>query len=180
MHRVLVSLALAWLATTGPRLALAQEPPAAKPDDVGSVGAVIRALYDVISGPAGQARDWNRFRSLFAPGARLIPTGKDQSGVGRIRVWTPDEYVQQAGPSLEQNGFFEREIGHVEERYGNIVQVLSAYDSKRTAADEKPFARGVNGIQLWNDGKRWWIVSIFWEQESPSTPIPAKLLKPGS
>jgi hypothetical protein len=160
-----------------PRLGNAQDPPMAKAEDVGSVDAIIRALYDVISGPAGKARDWNRFRSLFAPGARLIPTGKDQSGAGRLRVWTPEEYVQQAGSSLEKDGFFEREIGHTMERYGNIVQVFSAYDSKRTARDEKPFARGINSIQLWNDGKRWWVVTIFWEQESPSTPIPDKYLK---
>ncbi len=177
MKRVLTPLLL-WLAVASPTSAAAQDSPMANPEDVSSIDGVIRALYDVISGPAGQARDWNRFRSLFAPGARLMPTGKDQAGVGRIRVWSPEEYVQQAGSNLEKNGFFEREIGHTMERYGNIVQVLSAYDSKRTAADEKPFARGINGIQLWNDGKRWWILSIFWEQETPATPIPGKYLKP--
>src|ERR1700676_3890566 len=38
--------------------------PPAKPDDVKSVESLLAALYDVISGPAGE-RDWNRFRSLF-------------------------------------------------------------------------------------------------------------------
>lgn len=178
MQRALIPLVLVWLAVASPTSSSAQESPMAKPDDVSSVDAVIRALYDVISGPAGQARDWNRFRSLFAPGARLMPTGKDQSGGGVIRVWTPEDFVQQAGPNFQTNGFFEREVGHTMERYGNIVQVLSAYDSKRTAQDPKPFSRGINGIQLWNDGKRWWIVSIFWESETPATPIPEKYLKP--
>ena len=178
MKPAFAPLALLWLALSGPVPLAAQDAPLAKPEDVNSVDAIIQALYDVISGPAGQARDWNRFRSLFAPGARLMPTGKDQNGAGRMRVWTPEEYVQQAGSNLEKNGFFERELGHTMERYGNIVQVLSAYDSKRTAQYERPFARGINGIQLWNDGKRWAIVSIFWEQESPATPIPEKYLKP--
>lgn len=151
----------------------------ARPADVGSVDAVIAALYDVISGPAGQARDWARFKSLFAPGARLMPTGKDQSGAGRMMVWTPDEYVERAGSNLEKSGFFEREIGRATEQYGDIVQAFSTYDSKRALSDEKPFMRGINSIQLWNDGKRWWIVNIFWESETPANPIPAKYLKSG-
>jgi hypothetical protein len=177
--RSLVIHSLAGLSLLGvPGLALAQDAPAAKAEDVSSVDALIKALYDVISGPAGQARDWNRFKSLFAPGARLMPTGKDESGAGRMRVWTPDEYVQTAGPNLEKMGFFEREIGRVSEQYGALTQLMSAYDSRRAAQDEKPFARGINGIQIWNDGKRYWIASIYWEQESPANPIAAKFLKP--
>jgi hypothetical protein len=75
-------------------------------------------------------------------------------------------------------GFFEREIGRVSEQYGALTQLMSAYDSRRAAQDEKPFARGINGIQIWNDGKRYWIASIYWEQESPANPIAAKFLKP--
>lgn len=174
MKRALAPLFLVWLAVASQQPLAAQA--TAKPEDVASVDAVIRALYDVISGPAGQARDWNRFKSLFAAGARLMPTGKDQAGAGRMLVWTPDEYVANAGSNLEKSGFFESELGRTVEQYGNIVHAFSAYDSKRTAADPKPFARGINSIQLWNDGKRWWITNIFWESESPSNPIPAKYL----
>ncbi|MEZ4458017.1 MAG: hypothetical protein R2882_15945 [Gemmatimonadales bacterium] len=158
-----------------PRRRRARRP---KAEDVGSIDAIIAALYDVISGPAGQAQDWDRFKSLFAPGARLIPTGRDPAGKGRLLVWSPEEYAERAGANLEKNGFFEREIGRAMERYGNIVQVFSAYDSKRTAQDEKPFARGINSIQLFNDGSRWFVVTIFWESETPANPIPAQYLKP--
>lgn len=160
-------------AAASPQAAL----PAARPADVESVDAILAALYDVISGPAGQKRDWDRFRSLFIPNARLIPTGRAQDGSRRHRVWSPDEYIAQAGAQLEQNGFFEREIGRKLERYGNIVHVMSAYDSKRTLADAQPFARGINSIQLWNDGTRWYVVTIFWEAESPGNPIPAEYLR---
>lgn len=159
--------------------AAAQEAPAARPADVESVDAVIAALYDVISGPAGQERDWGRFRSLFAPGSRLMPTGRDQTGKGRLLGWTPDDYVRMAGANLQRDGFFEREIGRVTERYGNIVQAFSSYDSKRSLSDAAPFMRGINSIRLWHDGSRWWIVNIFWESESPSNPIPPKYLKTG-
>ncbi len=152
--------------------------PAARPADVESIDGIMRAIYDVISGPAGQKRDWDRFRSLMAPGARLIPTGRRADGTGGMRVWTAEEYIQAAGPSLETNGFFEREIGRKLERYGNVVHLMSAYDSKRTLNDPAPFARGVNSFQLFFDGKRWWVVTIFWEQETPANPIPAALLNP--
>ncbi len=146
--------------------------PVARPADVASPDAIIAALYDVISGAAGQKRDWDRFRSLFIPNARLIPTGRAQNGAGRHRVMTPEEYAAGSGPVLERDGFYEREIGRKMERYGNIVHVMSAYDSKRTLADAQPFARGINSIQLWNDGTRWYVVTIFWEAETASNPIP--------
>jgi hypothetical protein len=155
----------------------AQTPtPAAKASDVGSLDAIIATLYDVISGPAGQKRDWERFNSLFITGARLIPTGKAQDGTVRHRVMTPAEYQATSGAALEQNGFFEKEIYRVAETYGNITHMFSTYESRRTAADAQPFARGINSIQALNDGKRWWIVSIFWDSERADNPIPAKYL----
>jgi DNA-binding beta-propeller fold protein YncE len=148
-----------------------------KPGDVASIDAILTALYDVISGPAGQKRNWDRFRGLFAPGARLIPTGRRPDGSQGMRVLTPEDYVNTAGRNLETNGFFEREIGRRTQTFGGITHVFSAYDSKRTAADAAPFARGINSIQLLNDGKRWWVVTIFWDSERADNPIPAEYLK---
>lgn len=168
-----------------PALAASQIPsqpapaPAADPKDVANPDAIIGALYEVISGPAGQKRDWDRFRSLFTPGARLIPTSVGPDGARRIRVITPDEYATMSGPRLETNGFFEREIGRTMDSFGNIAQVFSAYDSKRAASDAQPFARGINSIQLFDDGKRWWVVTIFWDSERAGSAIPAKYLKSG-
>lgn len=154
--------------------------PAARPADVASADAIIAALYDVISGPAGQKRDWGRFRSLFAPGARLIPTGGPAGQPARALVWTPDEYVQRAGAGLEAGGFFEREIGRTTEQFGRIMHAFSTYDSKRKADDAAPFMRGINSIQLLDDGTRWWILSVFWDSERADNPIPAKYLNKDS
>jgi DNA-binding beta-propeller fold protein YncE len=150
---------------------------AARPADVASIDAIIAALYDVISGPAGQKRDWDRFRSLFAPGARLIPTQRRFDSVQVMRTMTPEEYALTTGPNLEANGFFEREIGRAQEVFGGIAHVFSAYDSKRLATDAQPFARGINSIQLINDGKRWWVVTVFWDSERPDSRIPEKYLR---
>jgi hypothetical protein len=144
--------------------------------DVSTIDGIIGALYDVISGPAGEARDWDRFYTLFLPeGARLVPSGMQQ-GHATHQVWTPREYAERAGPNLEANGFFEREIGRTTEAFGNVVHVFSAYDSKRTLQDAEPFARGINSIQLFHDGSRYWVVTVFWDSERPDNPIPARYL----
>ena len=149
----------------------------ADPKDVATENAILAALYDVISGPACQKRDWNRFRSLFVPGARLIPTGHPPNGPANVRVLTPDEYATNAQRTLEENGFFEREISRTGETFGSITHAFSTYESRRTASDPKPFARGINSIQLLNDGTRWWVVTVYWQAENPTTTIPEQYLK---
>lgn len=151
--------------------------PAANPADVASVDSIIGAVYDVISGPAGKKRDWDRMRSLFLPGARLIPTGPRQAGGYGSRVLTVDEYIERGSGFLEKEGFFEKEVARVSEQFGQIVHAFSTYESRHTAEDAKAFQRGINSMQLMNDGKRWWIVTIFWQGEDEKTPLPEKYLK---
>lgn len=152
-------------------------PPAANPADVASVDAIIAAVYDVISGPAGKKRDWDRMRSLFAPGARLIPTGPRQAGGYGSRVLTVDEYIERASGVFEKEGFFEREAARQTEQFGQIVHAFSTYESRHAPDDAKPFQRGINSMQLMNDGKRWWMVTIFWQGEDDKNPLPAEYLR---
>ena len=151
-----------------------QEPsaqvPAPKPDDVKSIDSILAALYNVISGPAGE-RDWNRFRSLFLPGASLTSAGKDREGNIHVRPRTVEGYVTGAGGYFAQHGFFESPIVSRVQTFGNVAQVFCSYES-RGAAGEAPFARGINSIQLVHDGKRWWVVSILWDEERPDNPLP--------
>lgn len=149
----------------------------ADPRDVASIDAIIKALYDVISGPRGQKRDWARLRSLFLPGARLIPTAARPNGESGPRVMDVEGYIAGAGPYLEEHGFFEREIARRVESFGNIAHALSTYDSRHRAEDPEPFSRGINSIQLFNDEARWWVVTIFWDAETPANPIPQKYLE---
>lgn len=151
-------------------------PPAANPADVATMDATIAALYDVISGPAGK-RDWDRFRSLFIPGARLIPTTPRPTGEVSVRVLSVEDYVQRAGAFFEKEGFFEKEVNRRLERFGNIAHAFSTYESRHAKDDEKPFQRGINSIQLMNDGKRWWVVTIFWQGEDEKNPIPSMYLR---
>ncbi|MDE2663062.1 MAG: hypothetical protein OXI39_08675 [Gemmatimonadota bacterium] len=164
------------LAQSRTNVAMAESWPEADPSDVESVDSILTALYDVISGPAGQARDWDRFCSLFIPEARLIPTGRSLEGEHRYQAWSPGEYAEQEGDFLEQNGFFAREVARTEERFGPVVHAFSTYDPKRNADDPERFARGINSIQLMHDDDRWYVVTIYWAVEQPDLPIPGQYL----
>jgi len=148
--------------------------------DVISIDAIIRASYDGISGPAGQQRDWNRERSLFYPGARLIPTATD---AGRLdsnlapHMLDIEGYIARVQPYFETTGFYEKEIARRTEQFGCIAHVWSTYESRHDEDDGEPFMRGINSIQLFNDGARWWIVTIYWQHESASHPLPNKYLE---
>lgn len=146
-----------------------------EPADVGTLDATVGALYDVISGPPGKDRDWDRFRTLFADGARLIATVSMPGLPARATVMTPDEYATNASPLLRR-GFVEKEVSRTVEQFGRIAQVFSTYESRYRTTDAKPFQRGINSIQLLNDGTRWWIVSVYWDAERSDNPIPAKYL----
>ncbi len=155
--------------------------PSANPADVASIDAIITAAYDSISGPPGK-RDWNRERSLFIPGARLIPTAENAWAIslgGEIapQILDIDGFIARVGDYIEKNGFFEKEIARRTEQFGHIAHAWSAYESRHKGDDPKPFMRGINSIQLFHDGSRWWIVTIYWQHESPEQPIPEEYLE---
>lgn len=152
---------------------LAAKVPAPRPGDVNSIDAIMRAAYEVISGPVGP-RDWDRFRSLFLPQARFTEVGKGPDGSTFIISWSEDEFIRDAREVFAREPFYENAIVSQPESYGGMTQVLSSYESHRSPGDP-PFTRGVNSFQLLNDGKRWWIVSIFWDSERPDNPLPARL-----
>jgi len=147
--------------------------PPPKLDDVKSLDAIMHAIYDVISGPAGD-RDWNRFRSLCLPQVRLTSVGRRPDGSTYVASFSIEDYIQRAGAHFAKEGFYENAIVNQTTGFGNMNQVLSSYESRHAPGD-KPFQRGVNSFQLLNDGKRWWIVSILWDSERPDNPLPANL-----
>ncbi|MCY3611050.1 MAG: hypothetical protein OXH51_05890 [Gemmatimonadetes bacterium] len=154
--------------------------PMANPADVESVEAIVTAVYESISGNAGVPRDWDRFRSLFLPGARLMPVATEHLENGRrssVSSVSPEEFAAGSEGFFEEQGFYEVEIGSVTETYGDIAHRFSSYASMRTDdPNEEPFNRGINSFQLLHDGERWWILTIFWQHEPDAGPIPDKYL----
>jgi hypothetical protein len=165
------SLALGAMAQSG-------EPKAATPADVETLDSTVKALYDVISGPSGKQRNWDRFRSLFHPDAKLIPTGKNpQTGSVGARFLTPHDYITRTNDMFLRDGFFEEEISRHTDVFGNIAHVFTTYEARRKKEDPEPFLRGINSIQLLNDGKRWWILNVYWQAEDGELRIPAEYLR---
>ncbi len=182
-----LALPLLLLALATPALAQAPAAPPAQPvnfnvpaaadKDVASLDAIVAALYEVISGPAGQARDWNRLRSLFVPTGRMMPVGVRPDDSAGMRLLQVSDYIASSGPLLVEKGFHERELARRTERFGHIAHVFSTYEGKLDA--DGHVMRGINSIQLMHDGKRWWVVSLMWEAENPKLSLPAEYLPGG-
>jgi hypothetical protein len=162
-------LAVLLLALAAAGSAFAQQ---ARPADVASVDSVIAALYDTISGPAGKPRDWDRLRSLFRPDGRMVVHSATKTS-----VLTVEDYIGRVTPVFAKTGFFESEVGRKTEQFGQIAHVFSTYQSVHAPDDAKPFQRGINSIQLLNDGQRWWVESLVWQAESDSNPLPERYLQ---
>ncbi len=153
--------------------------PAARPADVASIDAIIAAVYDVISGPAGAPRDWERMRSLFAPEGRMAAVGMRPDGSFPLRMMTPDDYIARNTKAFATTGFFETELARRVETFGQVAHVFSTYEARHAANDAKPFMRGINSIQLVHDGKRWYVLSLLWRAEDPALQLPERYLRNG-
>jgi hypothetical protein len=151
----------------------------ARTEDVSSIDAIIKASYDTISGPTRQKRDWDRLRSLFLPGARLIPTapapGANEDDL-TPQFLDVEAYIARVEPFFRESGFYEKEVARRTEQFGRIVHVWSTYESRYREDDPEAFMRGINSFQLFHDGTRWWIVNIYWQHESAAHPMPEKYL----
>lgn len=166
-------------ASPSPSASRAPQPPA--PADAASVDAIVRALYAGVSHAPGEDPDWSHLRTIFLPAGRLIPPQRPN---GDFPFLTAEDFIARVSKGIaarkaegKEAGFYEREIARKMDCYGNICQLFSTYESRYTAADPKPFTRGINAIQLVKDGNRWWIVNVLWDQETPEKPIPAAYLK---
>jgi hypothetical protein len=142
--------------------------------DVASIDAIIAALYDVISGDPDATRDWDRFRNLFKPETRLLPTRKSPQGELTLQALSPEEYVTLFSSRIT-TGFFERELHRVTETFGTVTHAFSTYET-REKEDGPVTNRGINSIQIFNDGRRFYVINIFWCAESMGFPLPDKYL----
>ncbi|GAA4303308.1 hypothetical protein [Aestuariibaculum suncheonense] len=144
--------------------------------NVQTIDNIVRTLYDVISGDKDEERNWNLFKFLFYKDAKLIASGKNQMREAMVNYMSPGDYIKNSGKWMVENGFHEREIHRTSNTFGNMSQVFSTFEAFKSKDDEEPFMRGINSIQLYNDGKRWWILNIYWANETRRSPIPRSYL----
>jgi hypothetical protein len=181
MRSCAVALAIGFLAVPV-CAASAQAPPGARvvvpavparPEDVASIDAIIAAFYDVISGPAGQPRQWSRDRSLYIPGVRFVSTGYDPQDRRTVSVMDHQQFVDATDSGFVARGFYETEIHRATHRVNDIARVLHL----RMHRARRPGLRGgVNSLELYWDGTRWWIAGAVWIDEAPGHPLPADVL----
>jgi hypothetical protein len=153
------------------------QPATAREADGASVDTIVAALYEVISGPAGAPRNWNRMRALFAPDAKLMVIGPRPDGGFGLRAMTVEDYISRNMSAFNTAGFYEREIARTTDSFGQLVHVFSTYELLRSPNDAKPFMRGINSIQLAHDGKRWWIANLVWRAEDSGLALPERYLQ---
>jgi hypothetical protein len=151
-------------------LAAAAAPAHASSADLAGIDQAIRAVYDVISGPPGQKRDFDKMRTLFAPGATLKAIGPKG-----LRGGTLEDYISRNAAILEKEGFTERELGRRTEIWGGLATAWSAYDGRTVSGSFHE--RGINSFQLVKVGGKWLVASILWQEETPANALPADLIK---
>jgi hypothetical protein len=140
-------------------------------DDEAAIGAAVDAMYAMVSGPAG-ARDWSQQFEVFHEDARQMRTGLDDAGAPWIKVMTPQAYAADTAAFFAATPFFEVEIARRIDVMGNMAHVWSLYEARTTPEDATPERRGVNSIQLYNDGGAGWrIVSMIWDNERPGVTV---------
>jgi hypothetical protein len=139
-------------------------------EDVSSIDGIMKAFYEVISGLAGEPRQWSRDRTLYIPGVHFVSMGVNANGDPVARVVDHQQFVDSSDAELISKGFYESEIHRETKRFGNIVHIFSTYESRITK-DGPVIARGVNSIELFWDGKRWWIAYAIWDEERKDNPL---------
>ena len=144
-------------------------------EDTATIDGIIKAYYEVISGPAGQPRQWSRDRTLYIPDIRFVAMSQDKNGNPRAHIASHQQFVDASNDMLVKEGFYESEIHRSTQKFGNIAHVFSTYES-RIKARGPVVARGINSLELFYDGKRWWIASAVWDDERPDNPIPSEYL----
>ena len=142
--------------------------------DLHRIDDVINAMYAAISGAPGE-RDWARLRRLFHPRAQLVRTGVDSPGTPTAHVFTIAEYMRNASDLLQDRPFHEIEIARRSVRFGNVAQVFSAYEARSEPDCDSLIKRGMNMMHLYDDGVRWWIVQMIWDDERDGVELPEEL-----
>ena len=148
---------------------------AARPGDVGTLDGIMKAFYEVISGPPGQPRQWSRDRSLYIADIRFVAMSVDKQERPVAQIANHQQFVDASNDYFLNEGFYEQEIHRVTQRFGNITHIWSTYES-RNKADGPVIARGINSVELFWDGTRWWIASAIWDDERPDNPIAPEFL----
>ncbi len=149
----------------------AQQPPKCTQ----SIDSLVNEMLNIISGKAGETRDWTLFRQLFLPSTRFAILNHPSDSLGSpFEMVTVDEFIELMQDQYYQDGFTEYELGKVVNEYNGIANVFQSFYAKDSEQNE---GRGVTSYQLVYFDERWWIADVLWTTDSNGVPIPKKYLQ---
>ena len=164
MHYRILSLAL--LCSMLAFSAFGQGRPRA--EDVQTLDGIMKAYYEVVSGPAGSFPDKERDFAIHIPDAQVIIMADDGKGNVIPNRMTIAQFHERFSEARE-TGFFEYEISRETSQYGAMTHIWSTYEWKATQ-DGPVGGRGINSIQLYHDGHRWWIAAEIFDTRNKPVP----------
>ncbi|MBS1502366.1 MAG: hypothetical protein JST32_09920 [Bacteroidetes bacterium] len=131
-------------------------------DDVGTLDGIIKAYYDVVSVKKGEKVSYERDSLLHIQGVRVGSAGIDAKGNPVLHFTTLKEFHRESDAYEEKEGFYEHETARTVQNIRNIYHVWSTYESSHEKGG-KIVAQGVNSIELYFDGKRFWILGWYYD-----------------
>jgi len=164
--------------TTKPQAARANVPiphREPRPEDVSSIDGIVKAYYEVVSGPAGKDREWGRDATLYTPGIRFIIFSEGKDGKTVARSLSHQEFVNESDPAMKGKAFYEHEVHRITHRVGNVVRVLCTAEQQFEPGGPVK-GQSIDSLEMYWDGTRWWIASAnIWELK-PGQPLPKDFL----
>lgn len=144
--------------------------------NVSSIDSIVTSIYEVVSGKKGEERDWGLHRKIFHPEAKIITNYVNDQGRYQIHFNGVEEYVDTYREYFKNNNLHEVDVNRKVEIFGNMAHVLSTFESYNTPDESTPYKQGIASIQLYNDGERWWVLSMYYKNENEKDKIPTKYL----
>lgn len=151
----------------------AQQTNSTFPEEAGSIDSIVSSIFAIISGEKGEEGDWELMKNIFHPKARLMTGYPDEAGINELRVFSVEEYISTFRNDFYNMTFYEKDVKNEIERFGDLAHVLSTYQAFTTKEMAQPVRTGVASIQLYHDGERWWVLSMYWKNGSKEDPVPS-------
>ena len=158
----------------GAKVAIPQIEP--RPEDVSTIDGMVRAYYEVVSGPAEKKREWGRDATLYVPGIRFLIFREDKNGKTSVRTLTHQEFVDESQAAMAGKAFYEREVHRIAHRAGNVAHVFCTAEQAYSPTGPVE-GRSIDSLEMYWDGSRWWITNAnIWEVDTKARPLPKEFL----
>lgn len=139
-------------------------------EDVSTINGLMKAFYEVVSGEAGEKRQWERDLSIHNPKAVYSYMSNVNGELQQVTL-SLEEFHKETDNMVLETAFYETEINREVKIYGNIANVWSTYET-RLEKNGIVARRGINSVQLFYSKNKWEIISLIFDRETANNRIP--------